>query len=134
MARYAGKRGQIYLGIASSSAEASPLPFVASWSHSMEPEMIDVTTMDDENQVFLGGMSAAAGEWSGFHDDSTSQSYTAAQDGLPRKFYLYPQRTVPTKYWFGTIIPTMTVNAATNGGAEMSANWSAASKITPVGM
>lgn len=134
MSRYAGRRGQIYLGIASSAAEASPLPFVANWSHTMENEKLDVTTMDDEHQVFLGGMANPSGEWSGFHDDSTSQSYTAASDGLARKWYLYPQRSVPTKYWFGTIICDMTVNAAVNGPVEMSANWSAASKITPVGM
>jgi hypothetical protein len=134
MSRYAGKRGQIYLGIADSAATAEPLPFVASWSHTMENEKIDVTTMDDDHQVFLGGMANPSGEWSGFHDDSTSQSYTAAGDGLPRKWYLYPNRLAPLKYFFGTVICDMTVNASTTGAVEMSANWSAASKISPVGI
>jgi hypothetical protein len=132
MSRYAGRRGQIYLGIASDSATAEPLPFVAKWSLSMENEKIDVTTMDDDNMVYVGGMSNASGEWSGFHDDSTAQSYTAAGDGLARKFYLYPNRTAPTKYFFGTVICDMTIDSEVNGAVNMSANWTAASKISKV--
>lgn len=132
MARYAGRRGQIYLGIASDTASAEPLPFVATWSLSMENEKIDVTTMDDENMVYVGGMSNASGEWGGFHDDATNQSYTAAGDGLARKFYLYPNRSAPTKYFFGTVICDMSINSTVNGAVEMSANWTAASKLVKV--
>ena len=132
MARYAGRRGQIYLGIADDSATAEPLPFVANWSLSMENEKIDVTTMDDDNMVYVGGLSSGSGDWSGFHDDATNQSYTAAQDGLPRKFYLYPNRSSASKYFFGTIICDMSINSTVNGAVEMSANWSAASKIVKV--
>lgn len=130
MSRYAGRRGQIYLGIANEAATAEPLPFVSTWSLSMENEKIDVTTMDDSNMVYVGGMANASGEWGGFHDDSTSQSYEAASDGLPRKFYLYPNRLAPTKYFWGTVIADMTINSTVNGAVEMSANWTAASGIS----
>lgn len=132
MSRYAGRRGQIYLGIASDTATAEPLPFVAKWSLSMENEKIDVTTMDDTNMVYVGGMANASGDWSGFHDDSTNQSYTAASDGLARKFYLYPNRSVAGKYFFGTVICDMTIDAEVNGAVNMSANWTAASGIAKV--
>ncbi len=133
MARYAGRRGQIYLGIASDTASAEPLPFVSTWSLSMENEKIDVTCMGDDNQTNVGGMPNASGEWGGFHDDSTNQSYTAAQDGLARKWYLYPNRSTATKYFFGTVICDMTINSTVNGAVEMSANWVAASGISKVG-
>lgn len=130
MSRYAGRRGQIYLGIANEAATAEPLPFMANWSLSMENEKIDVTTCDDLNMTYVGGMPNASGEWSGFHDDATSQSYEAASDGLARKFYLYPNRSAPTKYFWGTVICDMTINSTVNGAVEMSANWTAASGIT----
>ncbi len=132
MSRYAGRRGQIYLGIASSSAEASPLPFVSAWSLSMENDKIDVTCMGDDNQVNVGGMPNASGEWSGFHDDETNQSYTAAGDGLARKWYLYPNRDAPTKYFFGTVICDMSIDADVKDAVKMSANWTAASGIRKV--
>jgi hypothetical protein len=133
MSRYAGRRGQIYLGIVNEAASAEPLPFVATWSLSMENEKIDVTCMGDDNMVYVGGMANGTGEWGGFHDDSTSQSYTAATDALPRKFYLYPNRSAPTKYFFGTVICDMSINSTVNGAVEMSANWTAASGIAKVG-
>lgn len=133
MARLHGRRGRVYLGIASDSAEAEPLPFIASWSMSFTTEKVDVTAMEDPNRVYVAGIPDASGEFGGFYDDSTAQTYTAATDGLPRKFYLYPSRAVNTKYFFGTILPDMSVNASTTEAVAITASWNAASAITRVG-
>lgn len=117
------------MGIANDTAQAEPLPFFASWSINFETEKIEVTAMGDNNKVYLSGLPDASGEFAGFYDDSTNQTYTAAVDGLPRKFYLYPNTTDNTKYFFGTVLPDFSVNAAVNGAAEVSAKWSAATQV-----
>lgn len=134
MPRLHGRRGRVYLGIASDTADAEPLPFIASWSMNFTTEKVDVTAMEDSNRVYVAGIPDASGEFAGFFDDSTAQTYTAATDGLARKFYLYPNRSVNTKYFFGTILPDMSVNASTTEAVAITASWNAASTITRVGV
>lgn len=133
MARIAGRRGRVYMGIANDTAAAEPLPFFASWSINFETEKIDVTAMGDDNKVYVSGLPDASGEFSGFYDDATNQTYTAAVDGLPRRFYLYPNTGDTTKYFFGTILPDFSVNAEVNGAVQVSASWAANSPVTRVG-
>lgn len=133
MARIHGRRGRIYMGIASDTSEAEPLPFLASWSINFTTEKSEVTAFGDENKVYVAGLPDASGEFSGFYDDATDQTYQAAVDGLPRKFYLYPNTTKTTQYFFGTILPDFSVNANVGGPVEVSASWNAASKISKVG-
>jgi hypothetical protein len=121
------------MGIASDTAQAEPLPFMASWSLSAESDKIEVTAMGDTNKVYVAGLPDASGEFSGFYDDSTNQTYLAAIDGLPRKFYLYPNTLLTTQYWFGTILPDFSANSEVSGAIEVSASWSAATPIQKVG-
>lgn len=133
MARIAGRRGRIYMGIADNSATAEPLPFQAKWSLKEETDKIDVTALGDSNKTYVAGLPDASGEFSGFYDDATVQTYTAATDGLPRKFYLYPNTSTLTQYWFGTVLPDFTANGDVGGAVEVSASWAAASPIVKVG-
>jgi hypothetical protein len=121
------------MGISSDTAQAEPVPFLASWSISFETEKEEVTAFGDQNKVYVAGLPDASGEFSGFYDDATAQTYTAAVDGLARKFYLYPDATNNTKYFWGAILPDFSVNAAVGGAVEISASWNAASAITKVG-
>ena len=129
MSRIAGRRGRIYMGIASDTATAEPLPFVAKWSINFATDKIEVTALEDLNKTYLGGLPDASGDFSGFYDDATNQTYTAATDGLARKFYLYPNLATPTQYFFGTILPDLKIDADVGGAVAMSASWSAASAI-----
>lgn len=133
MARIAGRRGRIYMGIANDTATAEPLPFFAKWSIEFATEKHDVTAMGDSNKVYVSGLPDASGEFSGFFDDATHQTYDAAVDGLPRKFYLYPDVTAPTKYFWGTILPDFKVEGDVGGPVEVSASWAANSTIARVG-
>jgi hypothetical protein len=121
------------MGIASDTASAEPLPFFASWSINFETEKLEVTAMGDNNKVYVSGLPDASGEFSGFYDDATNQTYTAAVDGLPRKFYCYPNTALNTQYFFGTILPDFSVNAEVNGAVEVSASWAAATQIQKAG-
>lgn len=133
MARRHGRRGRVYMGVASDTATAEPIPFLASWSISFATEKADVTAMGDNNKVYVAGLPDASGEFGGFLDDATAQTYTAAVDGLERRFYLYPNQSDATKYFFGTILPDYNVSSSVSGPVEMTASWNAASAVVKVG-
>ena len=133
MSRIAGRRGRIYMGIANDTASAEPLPFFASWSINFATEKIEVTAMGDNNKVYVAGLPDASGQFAGFYDDATAQTYTAAVDGLPRKFYLYPSTTLNTQYFFGTILPDLQVQSEVNGAVQVTASWNAATQVSKVG-
>lgn len=133
MGRYHGRNGRVYMGIASDTASAEPLPFIATWSINFTTDKVEVTAMGDSNKVYVAGLPDAAGEFSGFHDDSTQQTYTAAVDGLARRFYLYPNTLTTAKYFFGTILPDFNVSGGAGGAVEVTSSWNAASTVTKVG-
>ena len=132
MARIAGRNGRVYIGIASGGT-AEPLPFQASWSLSAAVDKIDVTAMGDSNKVYVSGLADASGDFAGFYDDATAQTYTAATDGVARKFYLYPSTLNTGQYWFGTVLPDFTVNSTVDGAVQVSCSLNAASTIAKVG-
>lgn len=132
MARITGRNGRVYLGIASGGT-AEPLPFVAKYSISFKTNKIDVTAMGDTNKVTLSGLKEASGSFSGYFDDSTAQTYTAANDGVPRKFYLYPNLGNVTQYFFSQINVDMNIDADVDGATTMAADWAAYSDMFKVG-
>ena len=137
MVRRHGRNGQVYLGITSAAA-ASALPFQASWSINMNVDKQDVTAFGDGNKVYVAGLPDASGDFGGFMDDATSQTYIAAVDGLARNFYLYPDATnSPNVYWFGTVLPDFSADGAIAGPVNFKSTWNAASRIqryTPAGL
>lgn len=133
MGRISGRRGRFYVGVANEAATAEPLPFLTDWSISFETGKTDVTAMGDENKIYVSELPDSAGELSFFYDDATNQTYTAAIDGLPRKFYLYPSTATSTQYWFGTGLFDFTAQASVSGAVQGAAKWAAASKVQKVG-
>lgn len=121
------------MGIASDTAVAEPLPFFADWEISFTTDKVEVTAMGDNNKVYVAGLPDASGKFNGFYDDATNQTYTAAVDGLPRKFYLYPSTSLSTQYFFGTILPDFTVNGGVGAAVAVAASWNAASQVQKVG-
>lgn len=132
MARIHGRNGAVYMNLASGGTP-EPIAFLNSWSISAQTDKADVTAFGDANKVYVAGLPDSSGEFSGFYDDATVQTYTAAVDGVARKFYLYPSRLTNTQYWWGTILPDFSVNAGVGGAAEISASWNAASAIQKQG-
>ena len=127
MARWHGRFGRVYMEVLSGSA-ATPVAFLNSWSINAETDKEDVTAFTDPNKVYVAGLPDASGEFSGFYDDATTQTYTAASDGLSRKFYLYPT-SFDTQYWYGTILPDFKAESKVDGAVEISAKWNAAGPI-----
>lgn len=133
VSRIHGRRGRVYVGLASDTAVAEPVAFLNSWSIDFSVDKEDVTAFGDTNKQYVSGLPDASGEFSGFYDTASAQTYVAATDGLPRKFYLYPDTNSAGTYWWGQILPDFKVNASVSGAAEISSSWSAASPIIKVG-
>lgn len=90
--------------------------------------------MGDQNMVYVSGLPDASGDFSGWYDTATSQTYIAAADGLPRNFYLYPTTSILTQYFFGQILPDFSVAAGVAAAASIKATWNAASQVQRYGV
>jgi hypothetical protein len=130
--RIHGRNGRIYMAVASGGT-ASPLPFFADWSINFTVDKAEVTAMGDSNKTYVSGLPDASGEFSGFYDDATAQTYTAATDGVARAFYLYPSTLNTGQYFWGTILPDFSVNGGVGSAVQVRATWNAASTIAKVG-
>jgi len=132
VARLAGKSGRLYVNL-TSGGTAEPITFLKSWSISFSVDNIEVTAMGDSNKTYVAGLPDASGSFAGWYDDATAQTYTAAQDGVARKFYLYPTNAATTQYWFGTALFDFSVNSGVGDAIDVSGDWNAASIVSKVG-
>ncbi len=134
MGRIHGRNGMVYLGIAPSPAAAAPLAYVSDWTVNFTVAKVDVTALGDSNLVWVSGLPDASGDFTGFYDTATSQTYQASVDGQPRNFYLYPsllgvQGTNPGQYFFGTILPDFSSSGGIAAAVTMKSSWNAASQV-----
>lgn len=132
MARIHGRNGRLYANV-TSGGTAEPIAFLNNWSISFATDKSEVTAFGDTTKVYLSGLPDASGSVSGFYDDATNQMYTAATDGVARKFYLYPSLDTPGQYWFGTALLDFSADGSTDGPVTVSGSWSAASPFFKVG-
>jgi hypothetical protein len=132
MARIAGRNGRLY-GNITSAGTAEPITFLNNWSINFATDKIEVTGFGDTGKTYVAGLPDASGDYSGFYDDGTNQFYTAAVDGVARKFYLYPSTSTNGQYWFGTAIFDFNVQAAVDGAVQVSGSWSASTSVAKVG-
>ncbi len=129
MARWHGRFGKVYMQLASNDTEAQLVAFLNAWEINAETDKEDVTCFNDPNKIYVVGLPDASGSFGGFYDDQTVQTYAAATDGVPRKFYLYPTSTTSANYWYGYIYPDFKASGKVDGPVEISSEWNAASAI-----
>jgi hypothetical protein len=132
MARIAGRNGRLYMNL-TSGGTAEPVTFLNNWSLNFATEKINVTAFGDTSMIYVSGLPDAQGTYAGFYDDATVQMYTAATDGVARRFYLYPSTTNNGQYWFGTGIFDTNIDATVEGAVAISGSFAAASVTTKVG-
>jgi hypothetical protein len=132
MARLSAQKGALYVAIASGGT-AERIAFLTQWSMSFATGRTDVTSFDDPNMTYISGKPDASGSFSGWYDNATAQTYTAAIDGVARKFYLYPDREVASQYWFGTGLFDFEVSGQHDGAVAISGSYAAASPVAKVG-
>src|ERR1041385_2116700 len=90
MARIHGRLGQLYLGLASSTAAAEAVAFLSKWQITFDTDDAEVTAFGDSNKTYVSGLPHVVGPFVGYSDAASVQTYTAAPAGQPRRFYLYP--------------------------------------------
>lgn len=132
MARLSSAKSGLYVAI-TSGGTAERIAFLNQWAMSFATGKTDVTSFDDVNMTYISGKPDASGTFSGWYDDATAQTYTAAIDGVARKFYLYPDRDVVTKYWFGTGLFDFSATGSHDGAVAISGSFAAASPVIKVG-
>ncbi|MDQ2873981.1 MAG: hypothetical protein M3Y33_03855 [Actinomycetota bacterium] len=133
MSRLHGRNGIVYLGVLNGAA-ASPLSFQSDYSMNFVVAKVDVTAMGDPNLIYAPGLPDASGDFTGWYDDATSQTYIAAADGLARNFYLYPTKLNPLQYFFGQIFPDFATAGGVAAGVTAKSTWNAASAIQRYGV
>ena len=134
MARLHGRAGQLYLGIASDTASASALPFGVKWSLNAATDKVEVTAFGDSNKTYVSGLPDAQGSFEAWYDDATAQTWTAASDGLARRFYLYPKAaTTAGPYWFGTAVFDFNLDVGVEDAVKCTGSFSATSIVSKVG-
>lgn len=132
MARLAGRNGRLYMGIASATAVAEPIAFISKLNTDFGTANIKVTAFGDAHDMYVSGLPDPGGSFTGFYDNATSQTYTAATDGIARRFYAYPDIT-GTQYWFGTAIFDFKCAWSVDGSVDISGDWKPATAIAKIG-
>ena len=132
MPRQHGRNARLYMGI-TSGGTAEPVAFLRQWSISFTTDNVEVTAFGDTNKVYVAGLPDASGSYSGFYDDATSQMFTSSQDGIARRFYLYPATTNATQYFFGTGLFDFSLETTVDGANTISGDFQAASIVSKVG-
>lgn len=134
MSRIHGRNGIVYLGV-NPTDTASPMAYLSDWSINFSVAKVDVTCMGDSNLIWVAGLPDASGDFSGFFDTATAQTYVAAQDGQPRNFYLYPSTigqlgANPGQYFFGQILPDYSLAGGVSAAVTLKSTWNAATRIS----
>jgi hypothetical protein len=127
-----GRKGRLYVGLASSTATAEPIANLRSFSLESSTDDVEVTCLGDANKKYASGLPDIGGSWSGFWD-ADSSLFQAATEGSPRRFYLYPTTAITTTYWFGTAIFDMSLEASVDDSVKVSGSFKAASDVSKVG-
>lgn len=110
------------------------MAFLSDWSINYTVAKVDVTCMGDPNLIWVAGLPDASGDFSGFYDTGTAQTYISATDGQPRNFYLYPstlgtQGSAPGQYFFGQILPDFSLAGGVASAVSLKSTWNAATPI-----
>lgn len=132
MAVIHGRKGRLYAGIASGGT-AEPITFLTNWKLGFETDKVDVTSLGDSNKTYVAGLPDASGEYSGWFDNATAQLYTAATDGVARKFYLYPDNSSTGQYWFGTGIFDFSIEGTVSDAVKINGGFAASTIWAKVG-
>jgi hypothetical protein len=141
MSRIHGRNGIAYVAVngpggggVTGGAIATPMAFLTDWSINFTVAKVDVTAMGDTNLIYVAGLPDASGDFTGFYDTATAQTYVAATDGLSRNFYLYPstigvQGSAPGQYFFGTILPDFALTGGVGAAVGLKSTWNASTII-----
>jgi hypothetical protein len=143
MGRIHGRNGMVYLSVQpwnNGANPATPMSFVSDWTINFTVAKVDVTALGDTNLIWVAGLPDASGDFTGFMDTASAQTYQAAVDGQPRAMYLYPtlvavnggpgNATISSgEYFFGLILPDYAASGGVASAVTMKSSWNAAAQV-----
>lgn len=121
MARYHGRRGRLYMST-SNAGNASPIASLSEWSLDMPVDTVEVTSFDDNNKQYVGGLRDISFTFSGFYDDTEADPFTAAGVGESVKIYLYPATNASSKYAYGYAYVDVSIATGVGAAVTISGN------------
>jgi hypothetical protein len=130
MAARAGRNSRVYLNLASGGS-ASPVPFLTGITLNANTDTYDVTSFGDANHTYVSGLPDASGDITGFWDDTTIGTFTAAADGVARSLYFYPDIVnAGTHYFYGNVILDFKTDTSVTGAINAGGSFKAAGPMT----
>ena len=133
MSRMHGNKARLYVAIASGGT-AEPLLNTAQWTLVSNTDKVETTSQGDTSKNYVAGLPDAQGTFNGFYDDTSSMTYTASQDGVARKFYLYPTTANTGRYFFGTGFFDFQLDTSVSDANKMQGTFAAATSLQSVGI
>jgi hypothetical protein len=121
MAKYAGRKGVVYLSTTGSgSASAINL---TEWSLNKTTDKIDVTSFGDGNKTYVQGLPDNTGSFKGFWDHADTKLFTAAESTDGVKLYLYMSSDASGLYFYGPAWVDANISVGVNGAVEISGSF-----------
>lgn len=96
-----GKSAVIYLG--ANGGAAVNIGDQLDWSIDMDMATVDVTPLNNTWKYFVKGLMGWTAAISGNFDTTSNQLFAASTSSVVENFYLYPQASTPTSYYYGTV-------------------------------
>lgn len=123
-----GKSAVVYLG----AAGGVPINIgeQIDWSIDFDMALVDTTPLTNTWKTFVKGLQGYTGSFSGNFDTVSTQLWLASVSTVAEKFYLYPQASVPTAYYYGTAWIQLTKIAAGSTTSKASSGF----KMTGTGV
>jgi hypothetical protein len=112
---------------------ASPVAFLFDWTISFTMDRFDATTILDIQKVYGASITSVSGDFSGFYDTATAQSYAAASDGLPRNLYVYPSVDF-AQYFSGMAVVDYAVTGGVGSAVGVKATWESCGAFAGAGV
>lgn len=128
MARRHGRNARVMVTV--TTGEAVALSNQNSWSIDSSSDKQDATCFGDTTKTYVAGLPDAKGQIGGLWDSTGNDLYAASQDGVARKFYLYPDYSNdPTHYYYGTATFDFSPSGDVGGIIKAQSNWAAATPL-----
>lgn len=124
MARYAGKKGLVYVSTTGSAA-ATAIGQMQNWAFDLSTDKLDVTCFGDGNKTYVQSWGAAKGTFKGLWDNADTTLWAAAASADGCNIYLYPSSDAISKYLYGPAWLDISVETDVNGTVSTNGNFSA---------
>lgn len=122
MARYHGKKGQVFSSVTGSGA-AALVASLSAWTLDMATDKVEVTSFGDANKTYVQGLRDIKGTVSGFWEDSQDVLFDGSESADGVKLYLYPSSDAPSVYFYGPAWLDASINVGVSGAVTLSANF-----------